>query len=59
LFAFRELDEAFRRTERGSTVHSDPREGRNEQHAMLAMLRQAIIERIQRFGVPPPLVQRG
>ena len=111
LLAFRELDEAFRLTEQGSTVLSDPRQGKNTQHTMLAMLRQGvygrlalrrsvkhwtlttlreklikigakvvrhskyvtfqmaevavprdlfarILERIQWFGVPPPLVQR-
>ncbi|MCH7814722.1 MAG: transposase, partial [Planctomycetes bacterium] len=40
MLAFRELDEAFRLTEQGSTVLSDPRQGRNTQHTMLAMLRQ-------------------
>ncbi|MCH7686588.1 MAG: hypothetical protein IH899_07905 [Planctomycetes bacterium] len=33
--AFRELDEAFRLTEQGSAVLSDPRQGKNTQHAML------------------------
>ncbi|MHC4065625.1 MAG: IS1380 family transposase [Planctomycetota bacterium] len=46
LLAFRELDEAFRLTEQGSTVLSDPRQGRNTQHTMLAMLRQAIFGRL-------------
>ena len=38
LLAFRELDEAFRLTEQGSVVLSDPRHGKNSQHTMLAML---------------------
>ena len=73
LLAFRELDEAFRLTEKGSTVLSDCRRGKNTQHTMLAMLRQAvygrlavprelfalIFDRIQRSGVPPPLVGGG
>jgi hypothetical protein len=46
LLPFRELDEAFRLTEMGSTVLSDPRRGKNTQHAMLAMLRQAIYGRL-------------
>ncbi|MCP4250228.1 MAG: IS1380 family transposase [bacterium] len=46
LLAFRELDEAFRLTEQGSTVLSDSRQGRNTQHTMLAMLRQAIFGRL-------------
>jgi hypothetical protein len=43
LFLFRELDEAFRLAE-----VAVPRE-----------LFAAILERIQRFGVPPPLVRHG
>ena len=46
LLAFRELDEAFRLTERGSTVLSDPRHGKNTQHTLLAMLRQSIYGRL-------------
>ena len=46
LLPFRELDEAFRLTEMGSAVLSDPRRGRNTQHALLAMLRQAIYGRL-------------
>lgn len=42
LLAVRELDEAFRLTERGCTLLSGPRRGRNTQHSALAMLRQAI-----------------
>ncbi|MCP4245413.1 MAG: hypothetical protein GY778_00035 [bacterium] len=38
LLAFRELDEAFRLTEKGSVVLSDPRHGKNTQHTLLAML---------------------
>ncbi len=45
LLAFRELDEAFRLTEKGSTVLSDCRQGKNTQHTMLAMLRQGIYGR--------------
>jgi len=45
LLAFRELDEAFRLTERGSTLLSDSRRGKNTQHSVLAMLRQAIYGR--------------
>jgi hypothetical protein len=46
LLPFRELDEAFRLTEKGSTVLSDPRHGKNTQHTMLAMLRQAVFGRL-------------
>ena len=46
LLAFRELDEAFRLTEQGSTVLSDCRRGKNSQHSILAMLRQAIYGRL-------------
>ena len=42
LLAFRERDEAFRLTEKGSTVLSDLRYGKNTQHTMLAMLRQGV-----------------
>ncbi len=42
LLAFRELDEAFRLTERGSTLLSDCRRGKNTQHTMLAMLRRSV-----------------
>ncbi len=41
LLAFRELDEAFRLTEKGSTVLSDRRRGKSTQHTISAMLRQA------------------
>jgi len=40
LLAFRELEEAFRLTEKGSTMLSDFRHGKNTQHSMLAMLRR-------------------
>ena len=43
LLPFRELDEAFCLTEKGSTVLSDPRQGTNTQHSMLAMLRQGVM----------------
>ena len=46
LLAFRELDEAFRLTEKGSTVLSDSRHGKNTQHSMLAMFRQGIYGRL-------------
>ncbi|MCH7592580.1 MAG: transposase, partial [Planctomycetes bacterium] len=46
LLAFRELDEAFRLTERGSTLLSDCRRGKNTQHTMLAMLRQGVYGRL-------------
>ncbi len=46
LLAFRELDEAFRLTEKGSTVLSDPRYRKNTQHTMLAMLRQGVYGRL-------------
>ena len=46
LLAFRELDEAFRLTEKRSLVLSDCRRGKNTQHTMLAMLRQAIYGRL-------------
>jgi len=46
LLAFRELDEAFRLTEKGSTLLSDFRRGKNTQHSVLAMLRQAIYGRL-------------
>ena len=36
---FRELDEAFRLTENGGTVLSDPRPGKNTQHTASARLR--------------------
>ncbi len=46
LLAFRELDEAFRLTEKGSTLLSDSRRGKNTQHTMLAMLRQSVYGRL-------------
>jgi hypothetical protein len=46
LIALRELDEAFRLTEKGSTLLSDPRPGKNTQHTMLAMLRQGVYGRL-------------
>ena len=39
LLAFRALDEAFRLTERGSTLLSDCRQGKNTQHTIPALLR--------------------
>ena len=46
LLPFRELDEAFRLTEKGSTVLSDPRHRNNTQHTMLALLRQGVYGRL-------------
>ncbi len=46
LLTFRELDEAFRLTEKGSLVLSDCRRGKNTQHTMLAMLRQGVYGRL-------------
>jgi hypothetical protein len=46
LLPFRELDEAFRLTEHAGAVLSDPRQGKNTQHTLLAMLRQAIYGRL-------------
>jgi hypothetical protein len=46
LLAFRELDQAFRLTERGSTVSSGRGRGKNTQHTMLAMLRQGVYGRL-------------
>jgi hypothetical protein len=46
LLPFRELDEAFRLTENASVVLSDPRQGKNTQHTLLAMLRQAVYGRL-------------
>ncbi|UCC30372.1 MAG: transposase [Phycisphaerales bacterium] len=43
---FRELDEAFRLTEQGSILLSDPRQGKNTQHTMLAMLQQSVYGRL-------------
>ncbi|MCH7814111.1 MAG: transposase [Planctomycetes bacterium] len=42
LLPVREPDEAFRLTEKASTVLSDPRQGKNTQHTMLAMFRQGV-----------------
>ena len=46
LLAFRELDAAFRLTENAIAVLSDPRHGKNTQHTLLAMRRQAIFGRL-------------
>ncbi len=46
LLAFRELDEAFRLTEHASAVLSDPRPGKNTQHTLLGLLRQAVYGRL-------------
>ena len=49
LLAFRDLDEAFLLTEKGSTLLSDCQRGKNTQHAMLAMLRQSVFGRLSHF----------
>ena len=46
LLPFRELDEACRLMEKGSTVLSDPRPGKNTPHTMPAMLRQSVYRRL-------------
>ena len=46
LLAFRELDEAFRLTEKASLLLSESRQGKNTQHTMLAMLRQSVYGRL-------------
>ena len=46
LLPFREMDEAFRLTEKGSTVLSDPRNGKSTEHSMLATLRQGVYARL-------------
>ena len=46
LLAFRELDEAFRLTEKGSTVLSEFRRGKNTRHSLLGMLRQSVYGRL-------------
>lgn len=42
LLPFRELDEAFRLSEMGAAMLADSRTGKNRQHTLLAMLRQAV-----------------
>ncbi len=46
LLPFRELDEPFRLTEKGSTVLSDQRPEISTQHTMPAMLRQSVYGRL-------------
>ncbi len=46
LLPFRERDEAFRLTEAASVMFSDSRRGKNTQHTLLAMLRQAVYGRL-------------
>lgn len=46
LLAFRELDEAFRLKEQANIKFSDARRGKNTQHRLLAMLRQAVYSRL-------------
>jgi hypothetical protein len=46
LLPFRELDEAFRLTEAASVMFSDSRRGKNTQHTLLAMSRQAVYGRL-------------
>ncbi len=54
LLAFRELDEAFRLTERGSMVLSDCRHGTNTQHAIPARLRQCRLTPVGQEGPGDP-----
>ena len=49
LLAFRELDEAFRLSEMGAAMLGDSRTGKNTQHTLLAMLRQAVYGRLARY----------
>ena len=49
LLAFRELDEAFRPSEMGAAMLADSRTGKNTQHTLLAMLRQAVYGRLARY----------
>jgi hypothetical protein len=46
LLPFREMDEAFRLTEAAAAMLSEPRAGRNTQHTLLALLRQAVYGRL-------------
>jgi len=46
LLPFRELDEAFRLSEMGAAMLADSRTGKNTQHTLLAMLRQAVYGRL-------------
>jgi len=46
LLPFRELDGAFRLTEAATVMFSDARRGKNTQHTLLAMLRQAVYGRL-------------
>lgn len=43
---FRELDEAFRLTEMGGAMLPDSRTGKNTQHTLLTILRQAVYGRL-------------
>ena len=46
LLAYRELDEALGLTEMGADVLTDSRQGRNQQHGLLPLLRQSIYSRL-------------
>jgi hypothetical protein len=46
LLPFRELDEAFRLSGMGAAMLADSRTGKNTQHTLLAMLRQAVYGRL-------------
>jgi len=46
LLAYRELDEVFRLTETAGRFLADPRRGKNTQHTMTALLRQAVYGRL-------------
>ena len=61
LLPFRELDEAFRLTEAASVMFSESRRGKNTQHTLLALLRQAVYGRWAGYedvnpGAPGPNV---
>ena len=46
LLAYRELDEAFRLTDSAAEALFDARRGRNTQHSLTALLRQAVYSRL-------------
>ena len=49
LLPFREMDEAFRLTETAAPMLSEPRAGRNTQHTLMALLRQAVYGRLAEY----------
>jgi hypothetical protein len=66
LIAYRELDEALSLTEMAAEVLRDSRQGRNTQHEMVALLRQAVYSRLagyedtndaERLAVDPAMCQ--